>query len=182
MDDFKIWFYVIVGVIYLLSRVLKQKNKPATDFEDDGPAPTETTGKRPMTFEELLKEITDSKSPQSQTPASQPAMKPEAYKPRPAYVDYDDDLGDEAQDQEDEEYKPDPRTFDIYEKAKKEAFYRPSLEETMKVEDTKPTYGRFDKFSLKKKGTLLREYTNQLRTKAGFKRAVVLNEILNRRF
>lgn len=173
MDDFKIWFYVIVAIIYVVSRVLK---KGSGDKAPQGPSddyvPAKPAGKAskesPMTFEELLKEIAESKTP---TPKPKPVATPKPVI-KPAYVDYDDDIKEET----------DTETFATYEKAKKEAFYRPSLEETSKVSDTPADYGRFNEFTIKKKGTLLKKYASELRTKSGFKRAIVLNEILNRRF
>jgi len=179
MDDIKIWLYVIVGVIYFVSRLMKQKGKSQVpDIDDNESMPTGQgqSGKRPMSFEELLKEITEAKKP------SQPAYQTPRPSPKPAYVDYDDDLKDEIDDLEDVDYKPDSKVFEIFEKAKKEAFNRPSLEETMKLSDQKQGYNRFKEFDIKKKGTLLKEYASDLKTKGGFRRAVVLNEILNRKF
>lgn len=174
MDDFKIWFYVIVAIIYVVSRVLKKgaSNKspqaPEEDYIPSKPS-GKTSNESPMTFEELLKEISESKtsSPRPTKPVATP--KPVI---KPAYVDYDDDIKEET----------DTETFAAYEKAKKEAFFRPSLEETIKVSDAPADYGRFNEFTIKKKGTLLKKYASELRTKGGFKRAIVLNEILNRRF
>ena len=66
MRDFQIWFYVLLGVIYLLSRFLKkpvqQKPKDLTDFKPEKPAtrfepPPVKPGTAPgkmLTFEELL--------------------------------------------------------------------------------------------------------------------------------
>ncbi len=70
----------------------------------------------------------------------------------------------------------------MYEQAKKQAFNRPSLEETMKVEDTVVSFGRFKAFEQEKKRDLLGEYLAELRDPEGFKKAVVMNEILQRKF
>jgi hypothetical protein len=126
-----------------------------------------------LTFEELLQEITGEKQREPQPVSSQPD-----------YVDYDDDLKEEEQDLE--EIKPDYRTksnvYQDYEQAKSDAFNRPSLEETMKVEDTVVKFSKFKVFEEEKGRNLLDEYTRDLQDPEGFKKAVVLSEILNIRF
>ncbi len=182
MDDFKIWFYVIVAIIYVISRVLKKGKGPSQESPQEMNEPrtsragTSEPKDRPMTFEELLQEISETKA---SIPKPVPVVQPKP-RPVPAYVDYDDDLKDET----------DTETYKSYEKAKKEAFERPSLQDTIKLGvdtsklgvDTSTLSDRFTEFSIKKKGTLLKSYAKELRTKKGFKRAIVLNEILNRRF
>jgi len=188
MDNFQFWLYIIIAVIYVLGRALKkgkgkipQDRQRETEVEspsNDGEIP------RQLTFEELLREITESKQPK---PKAQPVLRPVQKvppKPEPAFVDYDDDIKEEVQDLEDVNYENEKqnRTFDIYEKAKKEAFLRPSLEETLYKEKKGISYSRFKEFSMTRRNTLLDEYVKELRTPAGFKKAVVLSEILNPRF
>lgn len=62
MDDFQVVLYIVFGVIYVLSRILKknkQKKSPSR------PQPTgqeiETEVEEPVSFEDLLKEITGTK-------------------------------------------------------------------------------------------------------------------------
>lgn len=184
MDDYKIWFYLILGAVYLLSRLRKkpeapssERQQPATPATDVNTRPVETA--KPLTFDELLREIAQTKEPQQ----------PTTYRPAPVskgdYVDYDDDLKEEAQDLEDpgyEDYSRKERTSKAYEDAKTAAFYRPSLEETMKIEDTVVNFSKFKVFEEEKRRNLLEEYTRDLRDPEGLKKAVVLSEILNRRF
>jgi hypothetical protein len=178
MDNIKIWIYVIIGVIYLLSRLRKKQPEPPQG-EDTRPSrnfePTQSyqPKTKPLTFDELLKEITQEKQPVSQPTSRQPK-----------YVDYDDNLGEEEQDLEDldTDYRKKSNVFQTYEQAKSEAFNRPSLEETMKIEDTVVKFSKFKVFEEEKRRDLLEEYTRDLRDPEGFKKAVVLSEILNRRF
>jgi hypothetical protein len=179
--DLQFWLYVIVGVIYLLSRVLKNK-APNAPENTEKPAPRsygEPQAERPrqLTFEELLKEITEAK--QSQRPVVQPQTVAEV-------VDYDEDLGEEEQDLEVNEpeitKKEVSRSYEVYEEAKRQAFSKPSLEETINVRDTVMKYEKFKVFDHDKENNLLREYTKQLQDPEGLKKAVVLSEILNRRF
>ncbi len=93
-------------------------------------------------------------------------------------------LGEEAQDLEDVDYsyKKKDDIYDVYERAKREAFVRPSLEETMKVGDTDVRFGRFKEFEQESRRDLMREYLADFKDPEGFKRAVVMSEILKRKF
>jgi hypothetical protein len=190
MDNFQFWLYIIIAVIYVIGRALKkgkqERQAPQEPMEREANAPFgDREFPRQLTFEELLREITESKQPK---PKSQPVPKPlnevATPKPTPAYVDYDDDLKEEIEDLEDVNYeaRSQERVTEIYEKAKSEAFLRPSLEETLIKEKKDLTYSRFKEFSTGRKSTLLDEYVAELRNPSGFKKAVVMSEILNRRF
>jgi hypothetical protein len=187
MDDFKIWIYVIIAVGYGLTRLLKRSNSSAPEDQRDALPPRDSSDSRPsspqrqMTFEELLREITEGKQPEAKPVYQQPKPAYAAPKPQRAYVDYDDDLKDEEQDLEDVNYDY-KKESKVYEDAKKLAFNRPSLEETMKVEDTIVKFSKFKVFEEQKGRNLLEEYTRDLQDPEGFKKALVLSEILNRRF
>lgn len=177
MDDYKIWFYLILGVIYILSKVLKKpKNQPGSNPDQSysdttSPAPEE----KPLSFEELLREITEGKKP-----ASQQEQKPI---PTPQYVDYDDNIGEEEQDLEDinYDYRNEDKIYETYEKAKKMAFERPSLEETLKLrEDIK--FEKFKEFEEEEKNTVLSEYSEAFNDPEGVRKAFVLSEIFNRKY
>jgi hypothetical protein len=191
MDDYKIWIYIIIGVIYVLSRLRKRSDPAAPETNTNPPPVRDLPESRPsppqrqLTFEELLREIAEAKEPEEK-PVYQPkpayvAPKPAYVAPKPAYVDYDDDLKEEEQDLEDVNYDY-KKESKVYEDARMLAFNRPSLEETMKVEDTIVKFSKFKEFEEQKGRNLLEEYTRDLRDPEGFKKAVVLSEILNRRF
>ena len=176
MDSFQFWLYVIIAVIYLLSRARKKK-------ADESPGPVDANDARPLSsapppgnkpkqlsFEELLKEITESK--QQRPPIEEPV------------VDYDENLEEEEQDLEDVEYdyRKQNKTYEVYEEAKKQAFLRPSLEETMKVKDTVVSFGKFKEFERGDETNLASEYLKDFHDPDGFKKAVVMSEILKRKF
>lgn len=192
MDNIQFWIYVIIAVIYLISRGRKKKQQTSADFPDfdegqshkNRPAPESQS--RPISFEELLKEITEGKQPEKKEVVVQ--SQPTAYKkpepsPYPTYADYDDDIEAEEKDLEEipSNYRKKDKIYDVYEEAKKQAFVRPSLEETMKLEDTVVKYNRFKEFEIEQSRNLLAEYTRDLKDPEGLKRMVVMNEILNRR-
>jgi hypothetical protein len=182
MRDFQFWLYVIIGVIYLLTRLKKkpeQQNdfpsgrpeKPVQKFEPPTVKPSTAALPKPLTFEELLKEITESKF---QEPA----------KPQQEYVDYDDQLEEEAKDLEDVDYdyRKKDKIYDVYDKGKLEAFNKLSLEETMRIEDTDVKYERFKMFEKQQSRDLIQEYLADFKDPEGFKRAIVMSEILQRKF
>lgn len=190
MDNIQFWLYVIVAVIYLISaarKKAKKQNQPE-DFPETTTRPTArqyddepvTQRPKPVTFEELLREITEGKlaTPPPVTERSPEYSQP---KPQPEYVDYDDEIEDEEKSLEEVTAVDEERTTKIYEEAKKLAFYRPSLEETLKVQDVNTTYGKFAAFEAKQDTNLLLEYTKDLRDPKGFKKALILSEILNRK-
>jgi hypothetical protein len=184
MDE-KYWFYLIIGIIYALTRLFKKKepeaqrdeprSRPSPSTPHQQPSRTITEKPKQLTFEELLREIQEAK--QAQKPAYETTVAPE-------YVDYDDDLKDEAQDLEtiDDEKRKFERANLVYEEAKRQAFVRPSLEETMSNKDTSMVFAKFDVFDQQKKKTFLDEYMKDLKDPAGLKKAVVMAEILNRKF
>jgi len=175
MDSFQFWLYVIIGVIYLLSRMRKKKAEQSPgppEIEDERPSarplqPSKSALPKQLSFEELLREITESKQPKQEP-----------------VVDYDDDLKEEEQDLEDVEYdyRKGNKTYETYEEAKKQAFFRPSLEETMKVEDTVVSFGKFKEFEKGVETNLASEYLKEFNDTDGIKKAVVMSEILKRKF
>jgi hypothetical protein len=175
MDSFQFWLYVIIAVIYLLSRARKKKADESPgpiDANDERPLSSPPPGDRPkqLTFEELLKEITESKQ--------QPPTREEPV------VDYDENLEEEEKDLEDVEYdyRKQNKTYEVYEEAKKQAFLRPSLEETMKVQDTVVSFSKFKEFESGSETNLASEYLKDFHDPDGFKKAVVMSEILKRKF
>lgn len=196
MDSLQFWLYVIIGVIYLISQVRKKsreqmpQGKPASKPTSQAGTPTtpwksETTStqpassQKPMTFEELLREITEGK-------ASKEPTYEEPYK-QPEYIDYDDDIEDEEEAVLEEsrgETFTDYRqtdTFKLFEDAKNYDYEANSLENTLKLESVDMRFGKFKEFETENQRNLLEEYTADLRDPDGFKKAVILSEILNRR-
>lgn len=190
MSD-EILYYIIIGAVYVLYSWLKGKKQsgsapPEVNRPSAGqPARQASPPPKQLTFEELLREITEAKQPAPQQESTYHPSK----QPKSEYVDYDEDIEDEiknveeARDLEDEEFdygKKEP-VYDQYEQAKREAFYRPSLEETTRLEDVKMDFGRFKVFDKEQQRNLLEEYTRDLRDPEGLKKAVILSEIITRK-
>ena len=187
MRDFQFWLYVLIAAIYVLTRFFKkpaQQPKDIPDFEPEKPVkrfeiPPVKPGAAPsktLTFEELLKEITASKA--------QP--KPQ---PKPEYVDYDEEIEeeipqkDEIEDLEDVDYdyKKDKVAVE-YEQAKRQAFLRPSLEETLNIKDTDTRFEKFKVFETDTQSNLVDRYLIDFYDPEGLRKAIVMSEILQRKF
>ncbi len=176
MNNIQFWIWLIVIVVTLIARARKKRAPVEKDTSTlpSRPQREMEQSPKPMSFEELLREIQASKAPPS--------------KPAPVktvdVVDYDDDIQNEAKSLERTDYRyPQPQqASDIYEKAKKEAFFRPSLEETLKLEDTVVRFGQFKGYQQEQRRSLAAELAEEVRNPAGFRKAFIMSEILNRRF
>ncbi|HZY82198.1 MAG TPA: hypothetical protein VFE50_21885 [Cyclobacteriaceae bacterium] len=179
--DFQFWVYVIFAVVWVLIRALR-KNPKRQEYQ--GPAEPETESpNKPISFEELLREIQQSKTP----PVSQPEPKP-AFKPTPAArsydVDYDDDIEEEEQDLETipTRKETEERTTALYEEAKRQAFQRKSLEETMTLADTEMKFSHFKGYEEAPKTSAASEFLKDFKDPEGFKKAFIMSEILKKKF
>jgi hypothetical protein len=174
--DIQFWIWLIVIVITLIARANKKKAKPfETNQSDDLPSLPET---KPISFEDLLREIQAAKAPK---PVKQAIPQPAPAK-QYDFVDYDDNLKDEVEEFEKVDYKSQDQIYDTYEKAKRDAFNRPSLEETIKVEDTDTSFGQFKGYKRKERGAMVSNYITELKNPTSFKKAFILSEILSKRY
>jgi hypothetical protein len=188
MDNLQFWLYVIIGVIYLITQVRKKskeqslppKTPVSREKEIETPrwkttAPSTKAAPKTISFEDLLREITEAKIPKSE-PDYQPNTASE-------YTNYDDDIQAEAIDYEEEvTYTHADPIYKEYEVAKNRDYGLESLESTLKLEDVKMDYGRFKQFETASNVNLLELYTRELRDPEGFKKAVILTEVLKPKY
>lgn len=179
--DAQFWIYLVIAIIYMISRALKKTDNQSKETEKPKPErranyDTQTERPKQLTFEELLREITEAKQPK------RPVY--ETVEPKQEYVDYDDQIGEEEQNLEEEryDYRKKDKIYETYEEAKRVAFERPSLEETMKVQNTNTDFGKFKEFELKKQPNVVKKYVKDLEDPEAWKKAVIMSEILNRKF
>jgi len=169
----KVWIYIIVILIYAVRWVMKKASQNA----ENPPASTpprqrqnetpKDSGKRHLTFEELLKEITESKNAQ------------------PVTVDVAKNRREVAEDLEEIAQKNETpqRVYREYELSKIQAFNRRSLEETTKLDDTDVRFGKFQAFKMEDdRNVILEEYIRDFQDPEGFKKAFVMSEILKTKF
>jgi hypothetical protein len=159
--DTQFWIWLIIIVVTFLSRALKKSGEKRAPSPEQRPE----TDSKPMTFEDLLREIQESKRPQ-QPVVAKPArreIEPEVLETEPVATDYS-------------------RSYEVYEQAKREAFYRPSLEETVKLEDTDVKFGHFKQYDEVSQRSLSREILQDFKDPEGFKKAFIMSEVLKRKF
>ena len=184
MDEFKIIFWIVVGLIYIITKVRGKQKKQANPREDTSETAPES---RPVSFEDLLREIQQAKNPKAEPPVLQkPVLQPSTAQ-RPAkpydYQDYDDDIEEEEKREVVRpDYKADDKIYDVYEDAKKQAFVKPSLEETMKLEDTIMKFDQFKEYKQERVKSPGLAYFKEFSDREGFKKAFIMSEILKRKF
>lgn len=178
MNNIQFWIWVIVIVVTFLVRLRNKKKGTGRESSEapEQPLPRQEESSKPMTFEELLKEIQAAKDPEPK-PVPLPAKPFEM-------VDYDDDIEEEVKSSEKTDYNTGQRqqAHDIYEKAKAEAFSRPSLEETLNLKDTIVRFGQFKGYQHEAPKSAAAEFAREVKNPLGFKKAFIMSEILKRRF
>lgn len=176
-DNLEFWIWLAVIVVTLIARATKKKAEPNQN-QPDFDSPEES---KPISFEDLLREIQASKAPASK-PIEPSPYKPVSQSQQVDYVDYDDDLEEEEKPLEKASYQTEDEIYATYEKAKSEAFNRASLEETMHVEDTVVTYEKFKGYNRNTKQSPATGLVKELRNPTSFRKAFILSEILAKRF
>jgi hypothetical protein len=182
--ELKVLIYIIIAIIYLVSRALKKAQKETPKdigqhtperevvYETSKPAGQP----KQMSFEELLKEITEAKS------HKMASERREEVRP---FSDYRQEVEKEEQkslETVNQTYAERNRYYREYEEGKSQAFERKSLEETMTLADTKVQFGKFKVFQKDDRQNMLDKYLAEFQDPEGFKKAVVMSEILNRKF
>jgi HEPN domain-containing protein len=155
--DFENFFYVILAVIYILSRVLKAKKKAPQETYD------ETEGEPPkktVTFEDLLKEFTGAEEEEIPEPVVEPApeVRPKRYEPK--YTDEE--------------------SRSIFEKSIKAAEEVGSSDKPK--ESKQLIFKEFEPYQQEEPEVLAEEIADMLRSEDGSKKAIILSEILNRKY
>ncbi len=164
----KVIIWIIGLLIYFYAQSRKAK-KPEVSGEDPSGQPPRPG--RPITFEDLLREIQQSKAPEPPKQAL------------PEVVDYDEELVEEAQPIEVvPERKRQEEVTAVYEEAKRAAFQRASLEETVKLQEMPVTMGKFKGYESETRPSLAATIAEDLKSPDNIRKAFILSEILNRRF
>ena len=182
MDEFKIIFWIIVGLVYIITKARGKQKKQAEPMEHE----REVEDSKPISFEDLLREIQQAKNPKVEPPIQQRPLAP-AVPQRPAkpydYQDFDDDIEVEEKSQPVKpDYKADDKIYDVYEEAKRQAFIKPSLEETMKVGDTVVKFDQFKNYKKEKINAPGLSFLKEFKDPNGFRKAFIMSEILKRKF
>ncbi|MFY0685802.1 MAG: hypothetical protein JXQ90_01485 [Cyclobacteriaceae bacterium] len=187
MDDIQFWIYLVFAAIYFIGKALKKKNKPPVNRpRPQSPLETETEladrpqTSRPATFEELLEEITGQKSLEPETPVEESVEE----KPVPFYEEQKEIIPV----QKDESIEMEGRNRQFADEESKRIY-----EESIKrAEGFNIGFEPDEKFSSKKvlRSTAEEETENEfaseiksmLQNPDDAKKAIILSEILNRKY
>jgi len=183
--EVKVIIWIILGLIYLFARRKKKPEPPRPARQEEHNPPQED---RPQTFEELLREIEGMKQPEVQQepatfdlPPSRPDRNREVIEKEITTYDYNAPTGKKQLEDTNYDYRDHDKIFEVYEEAKKQAFYRPSLEETVKLTDT---IVRFEpkKYKTEYRHNQASDFFYDLKDPKSFRKAFLLSEILKRKF
>lgn len=177
MDDFQTILYIVVGIIYFLSRALKKKkppvqpSRPAQEMEGDAP---QSSPPKPLSFEDLLREFTEGKQPEEEP----------AYAPEPIPVERSKSPMTYRNEEDDDEiFEPAQRRFSDEDSKR---IYEASVRsvETMKEEQFADTQYHFKQYEdhRDEETTLGAEVAEMLKDADGARKAVILSEILTRKY
>jgi hypothetical protein len=173
MDNLQIWIYVILGIVYLIGKARKKPEQPPVQQRRQrGGEFTEQVGPKPLTFEDLLREITEAKEVETK-PVLRPAQE---------LQDYDDELVEETEPERPDYDFRKQETYKTFEQSKYEAFNRLSYEETMKLEDTDMKFGKFQAFEEEKGPSMAAKVAMDFADMDKVKRAFIMSEIFNRKY
>ena len=161
MDDITTIIYILIGVLYLIVRAFKKKKAPVppTQQTDEGDITTQPAApqrKRSLTFEELLKEIS------GQPPEEEEEPEEEETPPQPV--------------RSDEEVKS------TYQKSIEDA---KASKKGEREDITQRHIGRFDVEVHEEEtetSSVAKELAATLRNTDGIRKAIILKEILDRKY
>ncbi len=160
MDNIQIILYIAFIAIAILSRLLKAKKDTPPPAQDQ----QNPNSDGPLSFEDLLKEFTG-ESQKKETPPPYIPKETEEYR----------------------EYTTQPTSYDdeeakiVYESAVRDSQKIKTHDETVQLESKRPVFGHFEEYDNDKE-TVANELYSMLKDEDGIRKAVILNEILNRKY
>ena len=161
MDDIKVLIYIAFGVIWVISRIMKNRKKQQTPVNTSEEEPYQTPEKE-VSFEDLLKELTQGKQEKPVTPDEEPIKYEEPVVEEEVWTGSDEEVAS------------------VYEQSIKEA--EKEVESvSMKEQGHNHHLERFDAFEEEQEDTFLGELRVELQEEGGLKKALIYKEILDRK-
>jgi hypothetical protein len=175
MDRTQIIIYIAFGLIYLIMRVIKNRNASKEQEEGEVEQPRPKT--KPITFEDLLKELSGVEEVEKPKPQPKPVPKPLVREDS-----YDHPFAKTTKKKQNQgafSYEDKPNTrFEKYRDAKPI-----SLEDKYKSVPIKNRIDEFDsKYHKEEDHTMADDVRESLRSASDVKKAFVLAEVLQRKF
>jgi len=164
MDDFKVLLYIIFGVIYVISRVMKNRKKQQNQQGAEADEPYQAPQKE-VSFEDLLKEFTQGKQEEPTVKYEEPTIQP---------VKYEEPVVEEVS-----WAGSDEEATSVYEQSIKAAENLPDVEMEGKGHDHH--LQRFGEYEEEEENSFLADLRADLQEEDGLKKAVIYKEILDRK-
>ena len=179
MDDLELYIYIALGAIYFLSRASRKK-KPVTPPKnrqntDTGGGYDQTTRKeKPVTFEDLLREFTGQKEETVYDYEEENREPDRSYDEDDYYQEEDQGRG-KYETEEPAEYKSFEEVYNVSNDLK-------TLDEQVDLEQAKKK--RFEEYKIEEGVNIhtAKRFRELLQNKDSIKDAIILKEILDRRY
>lgn len=169
MDNLENYLYVLFAVIYIVSRIIKARSKKNKEQQPQSqgqasraPHPqNQPKPKKAFSFEDILKEFEKNLAGEEEHEKPLPVEEIRYEQPAPVPV---------------KQVKESPKPYDAYQGAP----YR-SIKEEIEIDKEKDSsFVRSENYSIK--SSVASEYVKMLQDPQGFKNAIVMSEIINRKY
>lgn len=176
MEDYKFLIYLALSILWFLFRNKKKKPKNQRPNPQQGREEQSSQEKRPKTFEEILQELSGGSSEKSESPQPVPEKRPEtSYEFDQEVRSYDDQV--EEGIPMDNSYMDDTLK-DLYKKGEQ----LKSIDELVDIEKVE-TSSRFKSFEEEEEdNSFATDIKRSLSEPESAKKAIILSEILNRKY
>lgn len=165
--DVELILYIIFIVIAILSRVLKAKkesNSPTTSDPGESMDTPRKKTEKTLTFEELLREFTGEDTSHRQEP-----------EPQPQYTREEEGYSYE------EEYADD-EIRETYSRSVNEAKKLKTIDELVSLDEPLERMEHFKQYEAEEENTVASEVLEMLQDEEGARKAIILSEIINRKY
>ena len=194
--DREVIIYIVFAIIYFVVRMLKKKQQPpdATerDFEQETGQGGQPASERPVSFEDLLRELTGQKQPQQAPPPPEEPRAPGRNQRRdfqfPSDGDNYEDVHEEWEDKDVAVLK-EGSTTRVFADEESKRIYEQSISQVKSQEDELEKQlaiakSRFKEFEIQEEesSAVRDEIVEMLQSPEGAKKAIILSEILNRKY
>ena len=169
MDE-SIIFYIIAAVIYVVSRLLKSKPKEGTNEYPD-----QDTQRRPMSFEDILRELGGETTVEEEEPYRPVPEKSKSQEKLPDTISRAEPSRQQAFEKVDNEVK------NLYEKSVSEAKKIKTIDELVDYDQPREKILK-EAPLIRKRNTGASTISKMLRNKSEARKAIILSEIIQRKY
>lgn len=178
MDDIQFWVYVVFAVIWVVARALRKKSRETTKSRPKSPLETEDSQEAPVSFEELLEEITGRKSLKEEQKPIETYQEDVGHNSGP-YGEEEDRAEESIKSEGSKRHFADDESRRVYEESIKRAEQQEEFEpaegyQSIKLVSRKEEEEESSGFS--------KEIAEMFSDTDGARKAVILGEILNRKY